>query len=165
MKEKYRFFNAVLSSTLPVLYRRPKFFEILFSITVICSFQVRCSSINTPKYLIEVIRFISLSFINNDGSFKGILSFSRALWKNVYLVLSLFRDNLFALNHLKSSFSSKLAIWKSSFMHLCKKKRFGSSANIMGSNILDTLQNHLHILGKEVALRLILEALHGLYQD
>ena len=122
MKEKYRFFNAVLSSTLPVLYRRPKFFEILFSITVICSFQVRCSSINTPKYLIEVIRFISLSFINNDGSFKGILSFSRALWKNVYLVLSLFRDNLFALNHLKNFFSSKLAIWKSSFMICVKRK-------------------------------------------
>ena len=76
----------------------------------ICSFQVRCSSINTPKYLIEVICFISLSFINNDGSFKGILSFSRALWKNVYLVLSLFKDNLFALNHLKTLFSSKLAI-------------------------------------------------------
>ena len=33
----------------------------------------------TPKYLIEVIRFISLSFINNDGSFKEILSFSQAL--------------------------------------------------------------------------------------
>ena len=31
--------------------------------------------------------------------FKGILSFSHVLWRNVYLVLSLFRDNLFALNH------------------------------------------------------------------
>ena len=60
---------------------------------------MRGSSINTPKYLVEVIRFISLSFRNNDGSFKGISSFSQALWKNVYLVLSLFRDNLFALNH------------------------------------------------------------------
>ena len=63
-------------------------------------------SINTPKYLIEVIRFISLSFINNDGSFKGILSFSRALWKSV----SLSRDNLFALNHLKILCSSKIAV-------------------------------------------------------
>ena len=84
--------------------------ETLFSITAICSFQVRCSSINTLKYLIEVIRFISLSFINNDGSFKEILSFSRALWKNVHLVLSLFRDNVFALNHLKTLFCSKLAV-------------------------------------------------------
>ena len=54
---------------------------------------------------------------------------------------------------------------KKFFYDLCKKKRFGSSANIMDSNILDTLQNHLYILGKEVALRLILEALHGQYQD
>ena len=100
---------------------------------------MRCSSINTLKYLTEVIRFISLSFKNNDGSFKGILPFSRALWKNVYLVLSLFKDNLFALNHLKTLFSSKFAIWKSYFMLLCEKKRSVSSANIMGSNILDTL--------------------------
>ena len=59
---------------------------------------MRCSSVNTPKYLIEVIRFISLSFINNDESFKGILSFSQALWKNAYLVLSLFMDKLFKLS-------------------------------------------------------------------
>ena len=70
IKEKYRFFNAVLSSILLALCRRPKFFETLFSVTAICSFQMRCSSINTPKYLIEVIRFISLSFTNNDGSLK-----------------------------------------------------------------------------------------------
>ena len=100
---------------------------------------MKCSSINTHKYLIQVIRFISLSFINNDVSFTGILSFSLALWKNVYLVLSLFRNSLFALNHLKTLFSSKLAVWKSSFMLLCEKNRFVSSANIMGSNILDTL--------------------------
>ena len=66
--ENYRFFNAALSSIILALYRRPKFFETLFSITVICSFQVRCSSVDTPKYLIEVIRFISISLINNDGS-------------------------------------------------------------------------------------------------
>ena len=161
MKEKYRFFNAVLSSTLLALYRRPKFFETLFSITVTCSFQVRCSSINIPKYLTEVICFISPSLINNDGSFKGILSFSRALWKSVYLISSLFRDNLFTLNHLKTLFSSKLAVWKSCFVLLCEKKRFEPSANIMGSNILDTLhKSHLHILWKEVTLTLILERLH-----
>ena len=106
-----------------------------------------CSSVNTPKYLTEVIRFISLSFINNDGSFKGILSFSRALWKNVYLVLSLFRDNLFALSHLKTLFSSKLAVWKSSSLFLWEKNRFASSANIMGSSISDTLnKSFTHIM-------------------
>ena len=92
------------------------------SITVICSFQVRCSSINTLKYLIEVIRFISLSFLNNNGSFEGILSFARALWKNVYLVLSLFRDNLFGLNHLKALFISKLAIGKVLLCFCVKRK-------------------------------------------
>ena len=68
------------------------------------------------------------------------ISFSRALMKSVYLVLSLSRNNLFVLNHLKTLFSSNLAVWKSYFMFLCEKKRFAPSANIMGSNILDTLQ-------------------------
>ena len=53
--------------------------------------------------------------------------------------LSLVRDNMFALNHLKTLFSSRSVVWKSSCMLLCEKKRFVSSANIMGSNILDTL--------------------------
>ena len=48
-------------------------------------------------------------------------------------------DNLFALNHLKTLFSFKLAVSKSSFIFLYEKKRFVSSANIKGSNILDTL--------------------------
>ena len=108
---------------------------------------MRYLSINTPKYLIEVIHFISVSFINSDRSFKGILSFSRTLWKNVCLVLSLFRDSLFALKHLKTLLSSKLAVRKSSFMLSCEKKRFVSSENIMGSNILDTLHKSFpHIM-------------------
>ena len=123
--------------TLLALYSGPKFFETLFSIT--CSFQVRCSSINTPEYLIEIIHFISSSLINNHWNFNGILSFSRALWNSVYIILSLFRDKLLALNHLKNLIISKLAVWKGSFMFLCEKKRFISSANIMGSNTLDTL--------------------------
>ena len=117
-KEKYIFFNAVLCSTLLSLYRRLNFFETLFWITVVFSFQVGCSSMNTPKYLAAVFRFISIyhisiyfHFINNDGSFKGILSFLRTLWKSVYLVLSLFRDKLFPLNHLRTLLSSKLAVW------------------------------------------------------
>ena len=164
MKEKYRFFNAVLSSTLLALYSRPKFFETLFLIRVIRSFQVRCSSVNTPKYLTEVIRFVSLSLINNDGFFNGILSFSRTVWNSVYLVLTLFRDNLFTLHHLKTLYSSNLAIWKSSFMFLCEKKRFVSSANIMSSNILDTLHKSFTYIMKRHDLRLILEALHRKYQ-
>ena len=141
----YRFSNTIPSSTLLALYRRPKFFKALFLITVKCSFQVRCSSVNNSKYLIEVVCFISLSFINNDGSFNGMLSFPQTLWKSVY--------------HFKTLFISNLAVWKS-FLFLCEKKRFVSSANIMGSDILDTLQNHLYILWKEVALRLIFDAVH-----
>ena len=110
MKEKYRFFYAVISSTLLALYSKRKFFETLFSITEICSFQVRCSSVNTTKNLIEVIRFNSLSLINSDGSLKEIFSFSRTLWKSVYLVLPLFTDNFFVLNHLKTLFSTTLAV-------------------------------------------------------
>ena len=110
---------------------------------------MRYSSINILKYLTEVIRFICLPLINNDQSFNGILSFSRALWKRVYLVLSLFRDNLFVLNQLKTLFSYKLTVWKSSFILLCEKKRFLSSANIVDStNILDTLHKsftYIHI--------------------
>ena len=50
------------------------------------SFKVRCSSINTPKNFIEVIHFISLSLINNDGSFNGILSLLQPLRNSVYLI-------------------------------------------------------------------------------
>ena len=115
---------------------------------------MRCSSISTPKNLIGVIRFISLLFINNNESSKGILSFSRVLWKNVYLVLSLFRDNLFALNHLKTLFSSKLAVSKSSYMLLCEKERFVPSANIMGSIILDTLHKSFTYIMKRSGPRI-----------
>ena len=66
IKEKYRFFNAIISSTFLALHRSSKVFETLFSVTVMCSFSVRRSSINTPKYLNEVIHFISISFINNN---------------------------------------------------------------------------------------------------
>ena len=60
----------------PGSVQKAQLFETLFLITVIWSFQVRFSSINTPNSLIEVIRFISLSLINNDGSFNEIFSFS-----------------------------------------------------------------------------------------
>ena len=73
-----------LVPTLLALYRKPKSFETLFPITAILFFQVRCSSVNNPKYLIEVIRFISLSFLNNDGSFKGILSFHELYGRMMY---------------------------------------------------------------------------------
>ena len=122
MKEKYKFLNAVIRSALLVLYRKINFFENLFSITVKCSFKVRSSSINTSKYLIKVIRFISLSLVNNDRSLNGIPSFSRALCQSVYLFLSLYRDSLFKLNHLKTLLNSRLAVLKTFFITLCEKK-------------------------------------------
>ena len=92
---------CIVSCSLVAVYRRPKFLETLISITALCSFQVRCSLINTTKNLIEVIQFISLSLINNDESFNGIVVFLRALWKSLYLVLSLYTDNLFPLKLCK----------------------------------------------------------------
>ena len=89
MKEKYKFLNAVIRSALLVLYRKINFFETLFSITVKCSFKVRSSSINTSKYLIKVIRFISLSLVNNDRSLNGIPSFSQ-LYVRVYTCFCLY---------------------------------------------------------------------------
>ena len=89
MKEKYKFLNAVIRSALLVLYRKINFFENLFSITVKCSFKVRSSSINTSKYLIKVIRFISLSLVNNDRSLNGIPPFSQ-LYVRVYTCFCLY---------------------------------------------------------------------------
>lgn len=67
--------------------------------------------------------------MTSDGSFNGMLT----LWNSVYLVLSLLRENLFELNHSKTLLSSELTVSNSSFMFRCEKKRFISSANIIGS--------------------------------
>ena len=52
------------------------------------------------RNLIELTHFISLSFMSNDGKFNGMFSFSRSLWKSVYLVLSLLSESLLLLNHV-----------------------------------------------------------------
>ena len=129
MREKHRPFNFILSSTLLVLYRKPKCFEKLFPIPVICSFKVRCSSINT----------LFCSFYS-FYSFYLLDCLFHELYGRMY---PLFRDNVFTLNHLKTLFGFKLAVWKVSFMFLCEKKRFVSSASIMGSNTLDI--NYINI--------------------
>ena len=67
MTEKYRFFNDVVSGTLLALYRRPKFF---FSYSnVLSKGDVR------QLILLQIILLqITLSLINNDGTFNGIRS-------------------------------------------------------------------------------------------
>ena len=70
MTEKYRFFNDVVSGTLLALYRRPKFFEFFFSYSnVLSKGDVR------QLILLQIILLqITLSLINNDGTFNGIRS-------------------------------------------------------------------------------------------
>ena len=46
---------------------------------------MRFSSLNTPKNLIELIRFIYFCLMTNDGNLNLILSNSENLWNNVYL--------------------------------------------------------------------------------
>ena len=51
-----------------------------------------------------------------------ILPLSLCLWKNIYFVLSAFRDSLFIEHHSKSFLVSLLAISNRSFMLLCEEK-------------------------------------------
>ena len=50
----------------------PMFLEILFPIASIYCFQVRHSTNNTPKNLMQYSRFISELFIFNVGNFNGM---------------------------------------------------------------------------------------------
>ena len=96
------------------MYRTPKFFDSLFSKVLIWSIQLRCSSTKIPRNLIKDDCFISSSFIFKAGYRRGRLSLSWGLWKSINLVLSSFKDNLFARNHSDIFRSSKLKsfIWR-----------------------------------------------------
>ena len=55
-------------------------------------------------------RFIIVLLIFNSGSLSGMLSLKLSLWKNVYLVLPVFKDNLLVVNQLFNLFSSSFTI-------------------------------------------------------
>ena len=50
--------------------------------------------------MIDIIQFISISYMSQDLSLNGILSFCRVLWTRVHLILSLVRD----INHINNHF-------------------------------------------------------------
>ena len=81
--------------------------------------------------------------MNNNGSFSGMFSFCRALWKSLdlvlFLVASLLSESLLVLNYTKTLLSSELTVLKSPFILLCEKDRLVLSANIICSRILETL--------------------------
>ena len=75
------------------------FLAILLSIYLVCSFQHRFSSSNTPRIFKHSDRSISLLFIFNFGKRSGILSLLLVCEKNEYFVLLTLSDNLFEINY------------------------------------------------------------------
>ena len=61
-----------------------------------------------------------------------MLSFFDGLWKKENLVFLRFNDNLLALNQLLTFVSSLFIFSNKMLMSLCEKKRFVSSANMIG---------------------------------
>ena len=68
------------------------------------------SSSNTPKNLIDLSLLTVNPFILKFGRTKGMFMFCLSLWKNVYLVLLTFNDNLLALNQLLSLHNSLFTV-------------------------------------------------------
>ena len=86
-----------------------RFFCVVQQSNIFCSLSFDCASLfltfssSITKNFIAVFLSILLSAIFRVGGFKGKSSLEDFLWKRAYLVFSLFRDNLFALN--KTPFS------------------------------------------------------------
>ena len=77
-------------------------------------FHERFSSSKIPRNFIEVILSMTYPLIANIGSFKGMLSFWRNFWKNVYFVFASFNDSLLALNQTAILLSSRFMLLKRS---------------------------------------------------
>ena len=80
------------------LVRVNQYFLPFFSIVRICSCQSRFSSSITPRNVITFFLWTWLLPIFKTGKFRGKSSSLNFLWKSVYLVFLLFKDNLFPLN-------------------------------------------------------------------
>ena len=76
-------------------------FVSFFSTAQIWLLHVIFSSNNTHRNLIVSVLYIALLANFNSRSFKGILSLTESLCKNVYLVFLIFNDSLFALTILQ----------------------------------------------------------------
>ena len=73
---------------------------------ILCVFQLRFSSNNTPRNYTDSVQAISLLFIFNFGKTSEILSFLLGLWKNEYFFT--LSESLLEMNH-------SLIFWNSSF--------------------------------------------------
>ena len=86
----------------------------LFSTVFMWSFHDIWFSKITPKNFIEDVFSMFLLSIFKSGILD--ISFLDFLWKNVYLVFSMFNDHLLALNHWLIHSNSEFAVGKRSFM-------------------------------------------------
>ena len=77
------------------------------------------------------MRSIGESFIFRMGSLRGRISACLGFIKIVNLVLDVFRESLFALNHSEMFSSSEFSIENSVLMFFPDKNRFVSSAKRM----------------------------------
>ena len=114
------------------------FLAILFSVSFMCSFLVKCWSDKTPRSL-----FLLFVFIVIDYRQRGISALLRGLWKNENLVFSTFEDSLFAVSQSLMFTSSLFTTVKWCLMSWCLKKRLMSMANIIGSNERDAFGRSL----------------------
>ena len=80
------------------LDRVNQYFLLFFSVVHIYSYQSRFSSSITPRKLIAFFLWTWLLPVFKTGNVRGKSSLLDLLWKSVYLVFLLFKDNLFALN-------------------------------------------------------------------
>ena len=92
------------------LYNSPIFIAILLSIYLMCPFQHRFSSSNTPRNFKHSDRSISLLFTFNFAKRSGISFLLLGLRKNEHFVFLTFSDSLFEINHWLILFSWRFAV-------------------------------------------------------
>ena len=119
------------------------FLVILFSVSFMSSFHVKCCSNKIPRNLIDSFLCISWLLIISFGRRRGTWSFLLGLWKNEYFVFSTYKDSLFAVNQSLMFTSFLFTTVKRCLMSLWLKKRLVSSAKMIGSNEPDAFGRSL----------------------
>ena len=138
------------------------FLPFFFSIVRISSCQSRFSSSITPRNLIAFFLWTWLFPIFKTGSFRGKSSLLDFLWKSVYLVFLLFKDNLFALNQSSVFVSSSLTFVKSYEYFYGNKKGLYRRQTLLDLNYRTYYWDHLHKLRITEVQVLTLEKHHKL---
>src|SRR6218665_155659 len=108
----------------------PIFFDIFLDIAFICSFHVRCSSMLTPRNLVDdTLEIHWLSILTDMLQFDAAALF-RFEQNRINFVFSRFTDSLLALNHSPTSFISVLILLTNTSIDLCDMNTLVSSASI-----------------------------------